>query len=208
MELDDLKKAWQQQTPEDINVRNDKKITDMIQNKSYGPLASMKARYERQLIIIFVMYSFAIIEFILQPQAWQHLQRYNVFFVPIWVIISVLAILITAQIWNYILIRKMQTVQKPIKQDLENKLTFIDRSLKIENAIGLCLFVLIGIGIETLTQRYKNSNYKNWYNVSIYLRMLAYIAIVVFGYFWQKYLYKTKFGKDIYFMRDTLSKME
>ncbi|MDE1191187.1 MAG: hypothetical protein PW786_03485 [Arachidicoccus sp.] len=210
MELDDLKQAWQQQTPEDIDVRNDKNIIDMIQNKSYGPLASLKAKYERNFYLIAIIYGILIIEFSTLPGRWGRLIHGNKFFSPLvlWLLLAISFASLINQIWCYVLVRKMQNTQTPIKLDLENNLSFINKSLNIQRIVGIITLVGICVVIEFVTYRQRNGDMKTWYNVSFYLRYLAYIGYVALGYFMNKYSYQRQFGKHIDYMKDMLRKME
>jgi hypothetical protein len=206
MELDDLKQAWQQQTPKDTGVHNDKNIIDMVQNKSYGPLANLKEQFERNFFLIIIAYGVFIFDIIMNTPHWQKIYDDFPFFV--WIASLITIISIVTLIWDYILIRKMQTTQEPLKNNIEHNLAFIDKSMKIQRWGGMLVLPLLFVMIEIIMHQHKNSNFKDWYNVPVYFRMLAYIACMALLYFWSRYLYKRKFGKHIDFMRDMLRKME
>lgn len=210
MELDDLKQAWQQQTPEDIDVRNDKKITDMIQNKSYGPLVSLKSKYERNFYIAIILYAVLIIDFSSTPGKWEKLihGQGNIPLPILWLLLVIMVSSLTNQIWCYVLVRRMQNMQEPIKTEIEHNLSYIDKSLKIQRLVGIFMLAGICAAVEIVTYQQRNGNMKSWYDVSIYLRYLAYTAYVAFGYFMTKYSYQKQFGKHIDYMKDMLRKME
>ena len=52
MELDDLKQAWKQT---DKQKPLNKNIMEMIQHKSYGPVAALKKSYKKQMTVMFII---------------------------------------------------------------------------------------------------------------------------------------------------------
>jgi hypothetical protein len=52
MELDDLKKTWQENT---IQKPQNKNIMEMIMHKSYGPLAALRRSYLKQILVMALM---------------------------------------------------------------------------------------------------------------------------------------------------------
>src|SRR5215217_7304832 len=49
MELDELKKIWTETSVENKSTTN---IMELIQQKNYGPLASLKRTYRKQIIVM------------------------------------------------------------------------------------------------------------------------------------------------------------
>jgi hypothetical protein len=52
MELDDLKQTWKKKTNQ---KPYNKTIMEMIQHKSYGPIAALKRSYRKQILLMLLM---------------------------------------------------------------------------------------------------------------------------------------------------------
>jgi hypothetical protein len=208
MELDDLKQVWQQQTTENIDVRNDKKIIDMIQDKNYGPLATIKSKYLRGFIFVGIAYAYLTVLFITTPQKWQNFINNKgllflfVFLVPFAII----------QYWSRIrslkAINRIQNINEPIKRDIEKQMLSIQKDYKLQNILYVVSFALMGVFFEMLTQQRSKTDMADWYNVPMYLRVLAYIGLVILSYFYGKWVFQKRFGKHIDYLKNMLCEME
>src|SRR5438046_2919200 len=58
MELDDLKQTWKENNN---NKPINKNIMEMIQHKSYGPVAALKKSYRKQMLIMSLMPFFLLL---------------------------------------------------------------------------------------------------------------------------------------------------
>ncbi|MFT4152603.1 hypothetical protein [Parafilimonas sp.] len=200
MELDELKQAWQQQSPSDIDAHN-KKITDMIQHKSYGPLASLKSKYERYFLLIVFCCGYIIYDFASHPERWHN----NIILNP-WFICPLLMLDIINRVCGYFLINKLQYIELPVRTELKNKVAAVERSLTIQKWLGVFGLALICIGFEIVTHQNKNSN--AWADVPVYLRAAVYLAYIASGYFFQRYSYQKQFGRHINYLKEILEKMQ
>jgi len=52
MELDDLKHTWKQASKQKTINNN---VMEMIQHKSYGPVAALKKSYKKQMTVMFII---------------------------------------------------------------------------------------------------------------------------------------------------------
>ena len=64
MELDDLKQPWKE--ADKNQKKQNKNIMELIQQKSYGPVAALKRSYRKQIIVMLLM---PLLLLIPQPEA-------------------------------------------------------------------------------------------------------------------------------------------
>ncbi len=198
MELDELKSLWEQQTPADVDAHN-KKIIDMIQSKSYGPIASLRSFFKRGFIILpflifMIGYAFINKEEMNDPVWWM-----------------LLFMLIPSTIfyirWYYTL-GKLQKMELPMKATMERDVVLLERGLRglyiCMHAVGLIMIIVM---LEVLTTHNSHSITYKWHFVPEYLRYLAYIAFGIWSYFSGKKTQYRYFGRDIDSLKDLLSKM-
>jgi hypothetical protein len=201
MELDDLKQVWQQQTPENIDVRNDKKIIDMIQNKNYGPLSILKSRFSRHLMI-FPLGVFAFVyAFIEKPQLLQN---------PLmWFFLGFVLYVAGFMYFFYRTTNRLLTFQYSLKQDMEKDVKALDtryRRMSYSNGIALiALFVFS----EILMYYHQEPDYEGWYKVALYWRILAYIGAIALNYLsYRKLGWYKQVGRHIDYLKNMLREME
>jgi hypothetical protein len=200
MELDDLKQAWQQQTPENIDVRNDKNIIDMIQDKNYGPLASMKARFSKSLILMPVAILIFIYDFIVKPQLFQE---------PLmWFFMGFILYVSITMYFFYRVTNRLLMFRYSLKQDMEKDVQELDRRYKrmlYKNSIVLIAFCVF---LEILMSYHQEPDFAGWYKVALYWRILAYIAGLALNYFSYKKLWYRNVGQHIDNLKEMLRQME
>ncbi|ANI87906.1 hypothetical protein A9P82_00360 [Arachidicoccus ginsenosidimutans] len=202
MELDDLKQAWQQQTPEDIDVRNNKNIIDMIKYKRYGPVASIRSIFGRAFWLAPIMAGIIIFMIVNKDT------RNDIL---MWSLILILVPILIFYFYWYKKLGKIQHDENPIKGTLENNVIRLEKGLKILYfSTNLLAFLLLICIMELpIFLNHKTSGY-NWWrqNVPVYLRCLAYLAFGVYAYFSSKKTQYRFFGQHIDYLKELLRKME
>lgn len=201
MELDDLKQAWQQQTSEDIDVRNDKKIIDMIQHKSYGPIAVIKNKLARAFLLIPIMMVVFYSLYSENPDIFQN---------PLeWYCIGIICVPVLFNAYWYFELNKLQDNNAAIRENLEIEILRFERTLKQYYVLMLFVNIITIILIEIAMSYHKAGEFdRSWMHVPVYLRILIYVGIILLMGFISKVNYQRFFGKHIDYMKDMLRKME
>ena len=117
MELDELKNTWQQ-TPPQKNINTD--IMEIIQHKSYGPLAALKKTFRKQMVLMF------LIPFLLLLTNLQDIQGVltSILF---WSYVAFCIYIIVFAYYNYRLVSKMEKKDAMVKTTLEQQIHLLEK---------------------------------------------------------------------------------
>lgn len=166
MELDEVKKTWQNATLSFHSKNNN--VMELIQNKSYGPLSELIKKFKKQLITIPAAIGLLIYQLIRKPHLFQS--------PSIWILYSLCFILSIYFAYNYYVAIKLQHPGEAVKINMELQLKKLQSSFKWYRIAAAIYYLLIPVAIE-LALKYKiEKDFASWGNVDIYVRMLTYIA--------------------------------
>src|SRR5690349_9338518 len=116
MELDELKNTWQQM-PSQKNINTD--IMEIIQHKTYGPLAALKKTFRKQMVLMF------LIPFILLLTNVQNIQGVltSILF---WCYVAFCIYIIVFAYYNYRIVNKMEAKDAVVKTTLEQQIHLLE----------------------------------------------------------------------------------
>src|SRR6185437_4314820 len=136
MELDDLKQAWnQKQSTKPLNTD----IMELIQHKSYGPLAALKKAFRKQIVLMAIIPAY----FIMLNVDDLHALSNNVI---LWSYIAFCLGVIIFSYYNYRLVNKMEGMDNMVKVNLEQQVNLLERSMKWKKTglmAALLFFILL-----------------------------------------------------------------
>src|SRR5437763_1975622 len=182
MELDELKKAWNN-AGEKAGIENID-IPDMIRNKSYGPVAELIRIFRKRLILL---------PFVLFWLIWNLSRHHHIFSdVLFWMYIAVFLALITYFYINYRILKRMQSMDGQVKENLEHQVRFIEKGVYIRLMAIRALVVVFIVVFELLLYFKQEPSLVNWYARPVGLRLAVYILFFILFYFFSKLMIKHK----------------
>jgi len=198
MELDELKNQWKQANK--INKPTPQNIMELIQNKSYGPVAELKRSFRKQMIAI------TVVPVAILATNMQHIDK-TLSSALFWFYILFCAGVIIFAKFNYAVVKKMEGMDGNVKSNLEQQIFILESRLR-QNLIGIrvaLLFFIILIELLPYFQNFKMLN--TWHSLSPFIRFGAYAALILFQYFVSRIVRQRKFGQHINHLKDLIKQM-
>lgn len=198
MELDDLKKPWQQATEK--SKPSDTDIMKLIQNKQYGPAASLKKRFRKQLIIIPLLLALII----------PNLSRHHDLFsdVLFWCFIGTGIAMCLYFLHSYRLTSSMQNMERPVKANLEKQVAVLEKGFNRRLRIVRILVVFYIVSLEALLYLKQEPSLVKWYAQPPGIRLLCYAGFVTAFFFASKIIVNYKYGKHIRSLKELVGQMQ
>lgn len=198
MELDNLKQTWQESSNISKPLKNN--TMDLIQNKSYGPLASLISKFKTQLLAIPLFIGLVIYQLSTKPQ---------LFHSPsIWVLYSIGLMLSIYFVYNYLLASKLQNPSDAVKHNMEVQLKRLETGFKWFHIVASIFYVLIPVALELALYFNIEKDFQEWGQVSIYIRVLTYIAGFVFMILLSKRWFKKEYGEHLQNLKRLIEQMQ
>ena len=199
MELDDLKQHWKE--ADKVQTLKNKNIMDMIQHKSYGPLAELKKSFKRQMIAMTVV-PIAIIGTNLE-----HIDKTLTSALFWFYILFCFGVIIFAR-FNYAMVKKMENMDGMVKSNLEQQIVILETRLQ-QNIIGIRVALLFFIVLTEVLPYFQDFRMLNkWHSLSPFIRFGAYAALLLFQYFLSRRLSQRKFGQHIDYLKELVQQMK
>src|SRR5689334_11004403 len=120
MELDDLKESWKK-IPEKKTTNTD--IMELIQHKSYGPIAALKKVFRKQIIVMLLL------PFLLLTTNMEDISK-PLTSVLFWAYVAFCISVVVYASYNYRLVTKMGGMDGVMKENLEKQVNILDTRLK------------------------------------------------------------------------------
>jgi hypothetical protein len=199
MELDDLKNSWKNKT-ENSTETSKNEIMEMIQHKSYGPLASLKEKLIRQVAIIPFVYAILIWKVIDKPE----LQR-DPFFGLFITVILIGSVFFAIAYWK---LEQIRTEGSNVKSSLEVQAVSLHKiftGYRISAFLGV---VAIGVFLEVFHNQGTALLMQEWYDVPIAARIAVYAMLIVIGFFAAGMTYRQQFGQHIQKLRELTRQLD
>jgi len=187
MELDDLKQSWKEKT---IQKPTNKSIMELIQHKSYGPVAALKRSYRKQIVVMLLM------PFILLFTNLQDISK-PLSSVMYWSYVVFCLGMIAMAVNNYIIAGRMQRMDGLLKANIEQQITLLETRMKwtlIGLRLALIFFILLA---EVLPYFQQFRMLDKWHSLSIYIRFGFYAMLIVLQYFISPMVLRYKFGRHL-----------
>jgi hypothetical protein len=199
MEIDDLKNKWQKSNST-ITSTSKNKIMELSQQKSYGPVASLRAALGKQVVII----PFLLIVLIIQVASTPNL-RTDPFFGLLAGIIVLGSVFFTVA---YFILKKMSKSDVPVADQLRRQLRSLRQMLLCYRLISLAGVVMLVIFLEVFKNMGTAQLMQPWYEISLEFRICAYIGLMVLSFFLSRSRFYKDFGKHLDELKKSLSDTE
>ena len=198
MELDDLKQPWKQST-ENINLSNNN-IMELIQNKSYGPIASLKRRFRKQLIILPVVVAILAIQLSRQHDIFSD--------VLFWCYVVICLLICGYFYFSYHLVSNMQCADCMVKANLEKQIHMLEKGYKWRLIVIRLLFVFFIVLLEVMLYFQQEPSLVKWYAQPLGIRLLGYAGLTALFYVASKLIMNRKYGKHIRYLKELVQQMQ
>jgi hypothetical protein len=197
MELDDLKQTWKEKTNQKPTNKN---IMEMIQHKSYGPVAALKRSYRKQILVMLLM------PFLLLATNLDDISR-PLTSVMYWSYVVFCIGMATLAINNYLVANRMQRMDGLLKTNLEQQITLLQTRMKW-TIIGLRLALLFFVVLaEVLPYFQYYRMLDKWHSLPMLTRYGVYVGLFIAQYFLNPLLLQYKFGRHLNSLKQLASEL-
>jgi hypothetical protein len=199
MELDELKNQWKRADKKHkLKTQN---IMELIQHKSYGPVANLKRSFRRQMIAMTVL-PIAIL-----ATNMRHIDK-TLSSALFWFYILFCAGVIIFAKFNYAVVKKMEGLDGNVKSNLEQQIFVLETRLR-QNLIGIRIGLLFFIILTEVLPYFQNFKMLNtWHSLSPFIRFGAYAALLLFQYSVGRVVSRRKFGQHINHLKELVKQMD
>ena len=173
---------------------------ELIQHKSYGPIAALKRSYRKQILVMLVMPFFLFLtnsQDITKPLSSVMYWSYVVFCIG----------MAAFSINNYIIANRMQRMDGILKSNLEQQITLLETRMKWK-IIGLrvvLLFFIVLVEVLPYFQHFRMLD--KWHSLPVYARYGFYAALLILQYFINPLVLHRKFGRHLDSMKHLVSEL-
>ena len=198
MELDDLKKTWQENT---IQKPQNKNIMEMIMHKSYGPLAALRRSYLKQILVM------ALMPFLLLLTNADNIQA-PLTSILFWSYVALCIGLISFSFYDYRIVEKMQGMDKVVKQSLEHQIAILETRLRWK-IIGLRIALLFLILLTEVVPYFQNyAVLDKWHSLPLLARFGCYAVLLIVQFFLSPIVLHRKFGTHLEYLKQLANELE
>jgi hypothetical protein len=198
MELDDFKQAWKQ-----AEIKNNTKpdVMEIIQHKSYGPIAALKREFKKQIIVM------TLLPVVLLLTVAGDLAT-AVASVLFWAYIAFCVSVIILATLNYRTADKMIAMDGAVKSNLKQQIDILEMRItwKIRGLRVALLFFIVLIEIVPYFQHYRMLD--KWHSLPQYMRFGSYAILFLFQYFVGRKVIYRKFGSHVDYLKDLVRGMD
>ena len=198
MELDELKQTWKQ-TPIQKTINTD--IMELIQHKSYGPLAAIKRSFRKDMMIMMIMPFILILT---------NLNDLNTVFSSImfWSYVVFCAGIIGFVYYNYQLVRKMEGMDGMVKSNLRQQLDILETRLRW-NIIGLRIAMIYFILLTEIVPYFQHYRMLDlWHSFPSIARYGTYAGLLILQYYVSRQVCNRKYGQHIEYLKKLVNDMQ
>lgn len=198
MELDDLKKTWQQAPLQKITNTD---IMELIQHKSYGPLSALKRAYKKDMRLMIIL---PLIIIFTNLEDGSRLLTSILF----WTYVAFCAGLVVYSYSNYRIVARMEAMPSSVRSNIEQQIAILETRVRWHTKgvrIALLVFILL---TETLpyVQHYRMLD--KWHSLSPVIRFGSYAALFALQYLVSRRVMKRKYGEHIAYLKKLVGEMQ
>lgn len=196
MELDELKQSWKQSAEK--MQGSDSHIQSVIANKDRGPVAELKARFRKGMILIPLIMAIALMKL---PK--HHGLAFDLFFS----LLSTVAILMTAYFYfNYKLVSSMQAMDGTVKDNLQKQVRILEKGVRFRLLFTRTMLLVFIVLLELLS--YQGKEMEGWYSQALVVRLMVYAFVFAGFYLLTHLVVKNRYSKYISHLRELVDELE
>lgn len=199
MELDELKNQWKQ--TDKIQKLKNQNIMELIQNKSYGPVAKLKRSFRKQIIAM------ALIPILFISTNLEHIDKTLSSALFWFYILFCISVIVFAR-FNYSIVKKMEGMDGKVKSNLEQQIVILEtrNRQKLNGLRSAFLLFIVLLEVLPYFQNFRMLN--KWHSLSPFIRVGGYIALFSFQYFVSLTVNRRNFGKHIAHLKELVKQMQ
>ena len=197
MELDDLKQTWKENT---INKPKNKNIMEMIQHKSYGPVAALKRSYKKQILFM------SILPFLLLLTNMDDINK-PLTSVMYWSYVAFCIGAVAFALYNYRIADKLQDMNGMVRANLEQQISLLEKRLQWK-IIGLRVVLLFFIALTEVLPYFQHYRMLDkWHSLSPFIRYGFYLLLFAIQYIFSPRVLQNKFGRHLTYLKELAKEM-
>ena len=195
MELDDLKKSWNQS-----QITHNQNIMSIIQHTSEGPVAALKRSFKKQIILMTLVPLMLVVTNLNNV-----LGVFNSILFISYVAFCLAVILFS--LMNYAFVRKMEGRDVAVKSNLEGQVKILETRLRW-HIVGFRLALLYFVVMVEIVPFLQDSRLLNvWHSIHPALRILCYILLFILQYYLSRKVSERKFGSHVRYLKELVKEM-
>ena len=198
MELDELKKSWQRFGEKMKAPQKD--IQELIKNRSEQPLAKLKRRFRKGMLLMPAIASIVIIQFSHKSDFASHvLVRYLLCFC---------AIMLVYFYVNYRLVSKMESNESDVHSNLLRQTKLLTQLLQFRLLLMRGAVALFFALVELMMYFRHGGGYESWHERPVIYRLLVYVGTFIFFFFFTRIAMNHRYRKNIRHLQDLVKAFE
>lgn len=174
---------------------------ELIQHSSYGPLASLKRTYRKQIRLMTLI---PLMLIVVNMKDIDHVLTSILF----WSYIAFCIAIILFARYNYKIVERMQTMDTMVKANLEQQIGLLEKRARLELSGLRCvlLFFVLLVEIVPYFQHYRMLD--KWHSLSPFIRFGAYGALLLFQYILNPRLKERRIGRHLAYLKELVDQMQ
>lgn len=173
---------------------------ELIQHKTYGPLAALKSSYSKQMILVSLLpffmlltYSFDLHGVLTSILFWS----YTAFCIGVAIF----------SYYNYRTITQMEMMDGMIKANLEQQIVLLQKMLHWKLIAMRCVTLFFVLLLEVVPYIQNYSMLNKWHELPWYIRFGSYTAFAAMQYFLNKAVARRKVGRHLDYLQRLVNDM-
>jgi hypothetical protein len=198
MELDDLKQTWQESQ---LTKPSNTNIMELIQHKSYGPLAALKKAFRKQILLMIILPAYVVLT---NTDDVDHALKS----VMLWAYIAFVLGVIVFTYYNYRIVSKMESMDNLVKTNLEQQVNLLQTRMKWKKTglmIALLFFILLA---ETVPYFQHYRMLDKWHSVAPGIRFLSYVSFLILQSFISTWVNERRYGRHLRYLKELANEMQ
>ena len=197
MELDELKQTWKQ-TPVNNNLNTD--IMDIIQHKTYGPMAAMKKVFKKQMIAMSLLPLVLFTSNLDNP----HIVLTSIMF---WSYVAFCMSIVAFSYQNYRIVSNMETMDGMVKTNLEQQIALLEKRRNREIA-GLKITLLFFIALAEVVPYFQHYRMLDlWHSFPLLARISVYVTFMVLQNYFNKRISQRNMGVHLTYLKNLIKEL-
>jgi len=198
MELDELKQTWQDtQSTKSLNTN----IMELIQHKSYGPLAALKKSFRKQIALMMIVPAYVVM---INTHDLQNVLNS----VILWYYVVFCIGVIIFSYYNYRIVSKMEGMDNLVKANLEKQVEILETRMKWKRTGVLIALVILILLLEIVPYFQHYRMLDKWHSVSTSIRYVSYVGFLAFQYFVSTWVNKRRYGQHLQYLKELANEMQ
>ena len=198
MELDELKKSWQRFGEKMKAPQKD--IQELIKNRSEQPLAKLKRRFRKGILLMPAIASIVIIQFSHNSDFASH--------VLVWYLLCFCAIMLVYFYVNYRLVSKMESNESDVHSNLLRQTKLLTQLLQFRLLLMRGAVALFFALVELMMYFRHGGGYESWHERPVIYRLLVYVGTFIFFFFFTRIAMNHRYRKNIRHLLDLVKAFE